>query len=73
MKQSKLKALIELAFTAEEADCLIMANTTCSSPRDKFNFINEMFDFTIIGRTEEDIEADYWCALTAIVKDKWRK
>lgn len=73
MKKAKLKALIELAFTAEDADRLIMDNTPYQDTKEKFIFIDGLFDFTIIGRTDENIEADYWSALTAIIKDKWRK
>lgn len=73
MKNAKLKALIELAFTAEEADLLIMKNTPYQDTKEKFIFIDGLFDFTTIWWTGADIEADYWSALTAIIKNKWRK
>lgn len=72
MKKTKLKALIELALTAEDADRLIVENTPYQDTREKYIFIDGLFDFKIIGRSNTNIEADYLSALTAIIKNKWR-
>jgi hypothetical protein len=72
MNRRFIKASIELAETATEADA-ILSKEFASFP-EKYAFLRGMFDFSIIGRTGSGdvLENDYWAVLSAIVNQKWR-
>ena len=77
MNREKIKILIELSRTVEEADIVITENTGLQSIKEKYAFLRGMFDFDLIGRFDGDIsedfsiEMDYYAALNAIINSKW--
>lgn len=72
MERKKIKALIELSLTFEEADTIIEEYTGLNTDAEKIAYIRGMFDCRIIGRTGEDVHTDYVALLTAIINQKWR-
>lgn len=77
MNRERVKALIELSNTVEQADEIIV-NEGFQSVKEKIAFLKGMFDFTVIGRhrenalSEEDrTKMDYYSILSAIINAKW--
>lgn len=77
MKRERVRALIELSSSVEEADEII-TNEGLVTVKEKIAFLRGMFDFTVIGRhreevlTEEERERmDYFSILSAIINAKW--
>lgn len=77
MKRERVKALIELSTSVEEADEIII-NEGFIAVREKIAFLKGMFDFTLIGRFREENlstkkreEMDYYSILSAIISAKW--
>lgn len=77
MDRERIKALIELSSSVEEADN-VLENQGYKSIETKYAFLSGMFDFTLIGRFDaEDVseqkarEMDYYAALSAIINNKW--
>lgn len=77
MNREKIKLLIELSQTVEEADAIII-DAGFNTVKEKLAFLRGMFDFALIGRYDssevsEDsaIEMDYFAALGAIINFKW--
>ena len=77
MNREKIKLLIELSQTVEEADAIIIS-TGFITVREKWAFLQGMFNFALVGRydsadiTEEKaIEMDYFAGLSAIINSKW--
>lgn len=77
MKRERVRALIELSSSVEEADEIIV-NEGLVTVKEKIAFLKGMFDFTLIGRyrdenlcEEERDEMDYYSILSAIISAKW--
>ena len=77
MNREKIKLLIELSQTVEEADSIIV-ESGFKAVREKWAFLQGMFDFVLVGRFDSDdvseeraIEMDYFAALNAIINRKW--
>ena len=77
MKRERVKALIELSSSVEQADEIIMREGFISV-KEKIAFLKGMFDFTLVGRHREDTlseeerdEMDYYSILSAIINAKW--
>lgn len=77
MNRAKVKLLVELSQTVEEADVVIVeaGNTTI---HEKWAYLRGMFDFSIVGRHDDDdvslekaLEMDYYAALHTIINSKW--
>lgn len=77
MNRERVKALIELSNSVEQADEII-TNEGFVSVKEKIAFLKGMFDFTVIGRhrdemlkEEERDRMDYYSILSAIINAKW--
>jgi len=72
MKRKKIKALIELSNSFEEADNIIETYTDCKKYIQKIAYLQGMFDCEIVGRHIINEEADYKALLTSIINKKWK-
>jgi len=72
MKRQKIKALIGLSGSFEEANEVIETYTENKSYAQKIAYLQGMFDCEIVGRSVESEEADYKALLTSIIEAKWR-
>lgn len=77
INRAKVKLLVELSQTVEEADAVIVEAGN-SNIYEKWAFLRGMFDFAIVGRHDEDdvspeeaLEMDYFAALHMIINRKW--
>lgn len=77
MNREKIKALIELSATVEEADQIIV-QAGFTTVREKIAFLRGMFDFSLIGRYDSSSvtcemadEMDYFAILSAIINMLW--
>ena len=77
MNREKIKMLIELSQSVEEADEVIVS-IGFTHVREKIAFLKGMFDFTLIGRSDSthvsavDAETmDYFAILSAIISTRW--
>ena len=77
MNREKIKMLIELSQTVEEADEVIVS-IGLIQVREKIAFLRGMFDFALIGRRDDfqtsvdDAETmDYFAILSAIINTRW--
>ena len=77
MDRERIKLLIELSSTVEEADQVIV-DAGFTVVREKYAFLTGMFGYQLVGRynaptvTEEDnVEMDYYAVLSAIICCKW--
>lgn len=77
MNRERVRALIELSSSVEQADEII-THEGLASVKEKIAFLRGMFDFTVIGRhrepslSEEDRDKmDYYSILSAIINAKW--
>jgi hypothetical protein len=74
-KQKAIKTIIELSKDCDEADMLVCKYAQSNNAQKKLSYLSSIFDFSIIGRHEEDadsmIETDYAAVLSAIVNKKW--
>lgn len=77
MDRERVKLLIELSPTVEEADRVIV-DAGFTAVREKLAFLKGMFDFKLIGRYDEQnatddaiMEMDYYAILSAIICCKW--
>lgn len=73
MNREKVKSLIELSPTIEDADHVI-EEAGFVNVREKFAYLQGMFDSTVIGRFDAPlvnddaaIEMDYYAVLSAII------
>ena len=65
-----VKCSIELAKSVKEADSVL--SELFPNVNEKYAYLKGMFDFSVIGAYEPNIETDYKAALSAIVNQKWR-
>jgi hypothetical protein len=79
MDKDKLKMLIELSETIQEADGYIEQYSGFTSTSQKLEFLSELIPCTILSRETPDnhamdviIEDDYHSILHHIIKRKWR-
>lgn len=77
MNREKVKMLILLSETVEEADEIIV-NAGYSNTREKIAYLNGMFDVKLMGRfNNENVAAeksdlmDYYALLSTIINSKW--
>ncbi len=77
MNREKIKLLIELSPTVEEADRVI-EEAGFKTVREKFAYLQGMFDSTVIGRNDDRsvsdddaIKMDYYAILSAIINCTW--
>lgn len=77
MNREKIKMLIELSASADEADAVIREQGFCTI-REKIAFLKGMFDFKLIGRYDDVRESaqkieemDYYAILSTIINEKW--
>lgn len=77
MNRERIKLLIELSPTVEDADRVI-EEAGFKTVREKFAYLQGMFDSTVIGRSdgqsasEDDIvKMDYYAILSAIINCTW--
>lgn len=77
MNRERVKALIELSGTVEQADEIIKGEGIIPV-KEKIAFLKGMFDFSVIGRHREESvseddrdEMDYYSILSAIINAKW--
>lgn len=78
MNRARVKALIELSSSVQEADEIITKYEGIVSVKEKIAFLRGMFDFKVIGRhreeslTEEERDKmDYYSILSAVINAKW--
>ena len=72
MRRERIKALIELSASYEEANEVIEKYVGLKTYAEKIAFIKGMFDCEIFSRTYDDIEVDYITLLTSVIENKWR-
>ena len=72
MEREKIKTLIELSTTFEQADEIINKYTDYNTDEERIAYLQGMFDCKIVGRSVSDAHTDYVALLTAIVNQKWR-
>ena len=76
MEKAKIKTLIELSITEEEADKYIEDFTNYKSFNEKLAYLDGLFEFEIIARLDksdkESLRTDYFSVLTAIINQKCR-
>lgn len=72
MEREKIKTLIELATSFEQADAVIKDYTTYKTDEERIAYLQGMFDCKIIERSVSDAHTDYVALLTAIINQKWR-
>ena len=77
INRAKIKLLIELSQTVEEADAVIV-DAGNRNIFEKWAFLRGMFDFALVGRhddahvtMERALEMDYFAALQTIINRKW--
>lgn len=77
MDRERIKLLIELSSSVDEADSVVI-EAGFKAIREKLAFVKEMFDIKLIGRYSEEplsddaiIEMDYYAILSAIICSKW--
>lgn len=77
MNREKIKLLIELSQTVEDADAIIV-ESGFDTVKEKLAFLHGMFDFSLIGRFDQSSiskdraeEMDYYAVLSAIINSKW--
>lgn len=77
MNKEKIKMLIILSPTVEAADEIIVKEGY-TVIREKIAYLDGMFDFKLIGRSDEDSirekeaeEMDYYAILSTIINSKW--
>lgn len=77
MNREKIKLLIELSPTVEDADHVI-EEAGFKTIREKFAYLQGMFDSTVIGRYDDKsasddaiVEMDYYAILSAIINCTW--
>lgn len=72
MEREKIKTLIELATSFEQADAVINDYTTYKTDEERIAYLQGMFDCMIVERSVSDVHTDYVALLTAIINQKWR-
>ena len=72
MGKDKVKALIELSTTFEQADGILKKYAELETDRERIAYLRGMFDCKIVGRSVSDEHTDYVALLTAIINQKWR-
>lgn len=79
MDNERLKLLIELSETVQEADGYIEEYSGLTDTPQKLEFLLALIPCTILSRDTPDeqdleiiIEDDYYCILHHIIKRKWR-
>lgn len=72
MEREKVKTLIELATSFEQADAVINDYTTYKTDEERIAYLQGMFDCKIVGKGVNDAHTDYVALLTAIINQKWR-
>lgn len=72
MERERIRALIELSTSFDQADKVIEKYTELKTDREKIAYLLGMFDCKIIGRSVSDDHTDYIALLTAIINQKWR-
>lgn len=77
MTREKVKMLIQLSPTVEAADAVI-ENEGYTIVREKIAYLNGMFDFVLLGRSDAKTvddrtaeEMDYYAILSTIINSKW--
>ncbi len=77
MDREKIKILIELSQSVEEADNIV-EEQGYKTIREKIAYVNGMFGVRLVGRfdnadVQEDqrLEMDYYAILSAIIYSKW--
>lgn len=77
MNREKVKVLIELSSTVEEADQIVVGEGY-KKVREKIAYLSGMFDFAVLGRLDADEiprqrseEMDYYAILSSIINSKW--
>lgn len=77
MNREKIKMLILLSETVEEAD-EILVNAGYKNTREKIAYLNGMFDVKLMGRfntentdNEKSDLMDYYALLSTIINSKW--
>lgn len=77
MNREKVKMLILLSETVEEADEIIV-NAGYINTREKIAYLNGMFDVKLMGRfnsesanNEKSDLMDYYALLSTIINSKW--
>ena len=77
MNREKVKLLIELSPTVEDADHVI-EEAGFKTVREKFAYLQGMFDSAVIGRYDDQsvsddssLEMDYYAILSAIINCTW--
>ncbi len=77
INRAKIKLLIELSQTVEEADAVIVEAGNINI-YEKWAFLRGMFDFALVGRhddahisEERALEMDYFAVLQMIINRKW--
>ncbi len=71
MNREKIKTLIELSATFEDADEILSKYTPFHSDKEKITYLYEMFDCEIIDPNINDSHTDYIALLTTIINKKW--
>ncbi|MBQ9437306.1 MAG: hypothetical protein IJU50_03155 [Lachnospiraceae bacterium] len=72
MERERIRMLIELSTSFEQADDAISKYTGLETDKERIAYLRGMFDCKIIGRQTDDPHTDYVALLTAIVNQKWR-
>lgn len=72
MERERIKALIELSYTFEEADQIIAQYVGFQTTKEKIAYIKGMFDVEIIDHPNDTPDEDaYRLLLTAVLESKW--
>lgn len=73
MNREKIKLLIELATSYDEADSVIQEYSGLDTYEEKVAYLKGMFDCEIVGRSGgNNAKTDYIALLTSIVNYKWK-
>lgn len=68
MERERVKALIELSETFEEADAIIQRYLSSDESRIKIAFLKGMFDCQVLNTERKNVQYDYVALLTSIVE-----
>ena len=72
MERERIKMLIELSSSYNDANDVIEKYVGLKNYAEKIAYIRGMFDCEIFSRTDDNEEIDYIALLTSVVEKKWR-
>lgn len=72
MDRERIKALIELSSSYNDANEIIEKYVGLKTYAEKIDYVRGMFDCEIFSKTDDNEEVDYIALLTSVIESKWR-